>query len=127
MEKLVNELKQLVPFKETTDIGDLVLVVAKEPQMLVYALVTDITRDTSRKAEWWHLGLTFLTVPPQDVSWTLRTPQMTGMEIFTMGGEERFVKAVNMAPAINSKNDVPPAQETEKPKEKKAPFLKRVK
>ena len=63
MEKLVAELQQIIPFKESTDIGDLVLIVAKEPQMLVYALVTDIKRDTTRKDEWWHLALTFLTVP----------------------------------------------------------------
>ena len=127
MEKLVKELGQIVPFKETTDIGDLVLVVAKEPQMLVYALVTDITRDTSRKAEWWHLALTFLTVPPQEVTWTLRTPQMTGMEIFTMGGEERFIKAVNMTPSLKKGGDTPPAESQKKTKDKKASFLKRVK
>ncbi len=127
MEKLVKELGKIVPFQETTDIGDLVLVVAKEPQMLVYALVTDITRDTSRKAEWWHLALTFLTVPPQEVTWTLRTPQMTGLEIFTMGGEERFIKAVNMAPSLHKGGGVPPAESHEKPKDKKASFLKRVK
>ncbi len=127
MEKLVKELGQIVPFKETTDIGDLVLVVAKEPQMLVYALVTDISRDTSRKTEWWHLALTFLTVPPQEVTWTLRTPQMTGMEIFTMGGEERFIKAVNMAPALNKGRETPPAESHNKTKVKKVSFLKRVK
>ena len=127
MEKLVKELERLVPFKDTTDIGDLVLIVAEEPQMLVYALVTDIVRDTSRKAEWWHLSLTFLTVPPQEVTWTLRTPQMTGMEIFTMGGEERFVKAVDMTPSLNLKQDEPPAEKDEKPKDSKKSFLKRVK
>lgn len=127
MEKLIKELGQLVPFKETTDIGDLVLVVAKEPQMLVYALVTGMERDTSRKAEWWNLSLTFLTVPLQDVTWTLRTPQMTGMEIFTMGGEERFVKAVNMAPALDGSEEQLPVEEAGKTEKKKAPFLKRVK
>jgi hypothetical protein len=35
-----------------------------------------------------------LTVPPKQVVWTLREPQFTGQEIFTMGGEKRFVKAV---------------------------------
>ena len=125
MEKLVSELRQIVPFKETTDIGDLVLIVAKEPQMLVYALVTDIARDTTRKAEWWHLSLTFLSVPPQDVTWTLRTEQMSGQEIFTMGGEERFVQAVNLAPTLSR----PPEQTEGGSAEKKpqAPFLKRVK
>ena len=125
MEKLVAELQQIVPFKETTDIGDLVLIVAKEPQMLVYALVTDITRDTTRKDEWWHVGLTFLTVPPQEITWTLRTDQITGKEVFTMGGEERFVKAVNLAPTLSRPTEKPDSGSS---KEKaKAPFLKRVK
>ncbi len=126
MEKLVKELKQIISFKDSTDIGDIVLVVAKEPQMMVYALVTDIVRDTSRKDEWWHLSFTFLTVPPQEVTWTLRTAQMTGMEIFTMGGEERFVKAVHLIPSI-SKTPEPDPGKNKKKETAKAPFLKRVK
>lgn len=126
MEKLVTELKQIIPFKESTDIGDIVLVVAKEPQMLVYALVTDIMRDTARKDEWWHLGLTFLTVPPQELTWTLRTSQMTGLEVFTMGGEERFVKAVNLissnSPVLS--DPVIPSKVKDAPKNT---FLKRIK
>ncbi len=126
MEKLIKELKQIVQFKDNTDIGDIVLIVAKEPQMLVYALVTDISRDTTRKDEWWHLGLSFLTVPPQVVTWTLRTAQMTGMETFTMGGEDRFIKAVNLTP---KKSDVLPKPPSKKSKNgpSKDSFLKRVK
>ncbi|AGF79741.1 hypothetical protein UWK_03214 [Desulfocapsa sulfexigens DSM 10523] len=127
MEKLVAELEQIVPFKESTDIGDLVLIVAKEPQMLVYALVTDIERDPTRKDEWWHLSLTFLTVPPQETTWTLRTAQMTGKEIFTMGGEKRFVKAVNLVPSIEKPLQVPPQQKEKSTAKSKASFLKRVK
>jgi hypothetical protein len=95
MEKLITELKQIITFKNSTDIGDIVLIAAKKPPMLMYALITSIERDATRKDEWWHLGMSFLTVPPQQITWTLRTSQMTGMEVFTMGGEERFVKAVD--------------------------------
>ena len=95
MQKIVEELKQLIPFKDTTDIGDIIVIAAKEPQLLVYAHVNDIERDTSRRDEWWHLHLTMLSIPLQKMTWTLRTEQMTGKEIFTMGGEERFVKAVD--------------------------------
>ena len=95
MQKIVEELKQLIPFKETTAIGDIILIAAKEPQLLVYARVNDIERDQSRRDEWWHLHLTMLSIPLQKITWTLRTAQMTGKEIFTMGGEERFVKAVD--------------------------------
>jgi hypothetical protein len=95
MDKFVTELKQIIPFKNSTECGDIVLIAAKEPPMLVYALVTSIERDAGRKDEWWHVGMTMLTVPPQQITWTLRTHQMTGMEIFTMGGEERFLKAVD--------------------------------
>lgn len=121
MEKLIAELKRVMHFKDSTDIGDMVLIVAKEPQISAsYALVTDIERDTSRKNEWWHVSLTLLSVPPQEMVWTLRTPQLTGMEVFTMGGEERFIKAVDLG--TTSQQPAAPPQ-----KEKKEPFLKRIK
>ncbi len=121
MQKIVEELKQLIPFKNTTDRGDIILIVAKEPQLLVYAHVNDIERDTSRRDEWWHIHLTMLSIPLQKLTWTLRTDQMTGKEIFTMGGEERFVKAVDFREEGNSTK---PA--TAKSKKKISP-LKRVK
>jgi len=96
MEKIVTELKKIVEFKNTTDIGDIVLIAAKEPQVLLYGYVVNIEQDTTRKDEWWHLHLTMLSVPLQRMTWTLRTSQMTGQEIFTMGGEERFIQAVDV-------------------------------
>ncbi len=97
MEQLVAELKKLIPFKDTTLVNDIVVVAAKKPQMLAYAKVGDIVRDESRKEEWWQVTLHLLSIPLQTVVWTLRTPQFTGQEIFTMGGEERFIKAVRFA------------------------------
>ncbi len=94
MEQLVGELKKIMSLKSTTTVGDIVLVAAKKPQMLVYAMVGDIERDQTRKAEWWHITLHLLSIPMQTVVWTLRTPQFTGQEIFTMGGEGRFMQAV---------------------------------
>jgi hypothetical protein len=121
MQKIVEELKQLIPFKDTTDIGDILLIVAKEPQLLVYAHVNDIERDTSRRDEWWHLHLTVLAIPLQKMTWTLRTDQMTGKEIFTMGGEERFVKAVDLGKQADS------GQPGTSNAKKKISTLKRVK
>ncbi len=96
MEQLVKELCRVMPFKADTAPGDLVLVAALNPQMLVYGLVTDIARDNGRRDEWWQLSLHLLTVPPQQVTWTLRSPQFTGQEIFTMGGNARFIQAVTL-------------------------------
>lgn len=134
MEKLIAELKQVVTFKDSTDVGDLVLIVAKEPQVMAsYALVTGIERDTSRKNEWWHVSLLLLSIPPQAMTWTLRLPQLTGMEVFTMGGEERFVKAVDLE-TISRQARPPATDDLESPppgaalrQEKKPSFLKRVK
>jgi hypothetical protein len=95
MEDLVKELKEIFSFKETTREGDIVLVAARKPPMLIYALVCEISRDESKRDEWWHVSMQLLTVPPQKTVWTLREPQFTGKEIFTMGGEERFIKAVH--------------------------------
>ena len=121
MEKFVTELRHMVAFKNSTDIGDIVLIAAKEPSMLVYALVTSIERDASRKDEWWHVGMSLLTMPPQQITWTLRTYQMTGMEVFTMGGEERFMKTVDFGTST-----MPPPGNTKKDTGK-GPGLKRVK
>ena len=95
-EQLVAELKKILPLKSTTVEGDIVIVAAKTPQMLVYARVGSIERDTTRKDEWWHVTLHLLSIPLQSVVWTLRTPQFTGQEIFTMGGEGRFIQAVEL-------------------------------
>jgi hypothetical protein len=95
MEKLLSDLKKIIRFKDTTQIGDIVLIVADNPQMLAYALVAAIKRDESKKDEWWQVTMHVLAVPPQKITWILRTPQLTGEEIFTMNGEQRFVKALD--------------------------------
>lgn len=97
LNSMVAELKTILPFKDTTDIGDIILIVAHNPQILQYAVVTDIERDDSRKDEWWHMHFSFLTIPLQEATWTLRSAQMSGLEIFTMGGEERYVKALDIS------------------------------
>jgi hypothetical protein len=99
IEQTIAELKKLIPFKETTEPGDIVLILAEEQNQqptLIYAVVTSIERDPSRRDEWWHVSLHLLSVPPQAVAWTLRTPQFTGQESFTMGGQGRFIKAVRI-------------------------------
>ena len=98
MDKIVSDLKRLVPFKDTLEAGYIVLIAADKPQMLVYGLVSDIIRDDTKREEWWHVSLHILSLPPRRITWTLRTPQMTGLEIFTMDGEDRFMKAVDFGP-----------------------------
>ena len=107
MEKLVKELKNLVPFKEATDVGDIVLVVVEETEMAGYALVTGIERDHSRKDEWWEVHMQLLSVPPQPLVWTLRTEQFTGQEMFTMGGKARFVQAVHFETETGQADAIP--------------------
>lgn len=96
LQELVTELKKHVVFKETTGPGDLVLIAADNPRMLVYARVETIEPDTDRKDSWWHVTMLLLSVPPQLIVWTLREPQFTGREIFTMGGDQRFMQAVQL-------------------------------
>jgi hypothetical protein len=122
METIVKELKNLVQFKDTVDVGDIVLIVAKKPQMLVYGLVYDISRDETKHDEWWHLSMHILSLPPRKVTWTLRTPQMTGQEIFTMEGEERFMKAINF-----DTEEKLPTKKVSKMKGRKKSSLRRIK
>ncbi len=105
MEKTLDELKKLVTLKDSTVTGDIVIVVTENPQMVAYALVRGISRDTGKRDEWWHVDLLFLTVPPQPVSWTLRTAQVTGQEVFTMGGDKRFIAAIDTGAAQQTRTE----------------------
>ena len=115
MEKIVEELKKVFPFKAGTERGDIVLVVSEEPQLLLYGVVSDIVRDDSKRDEWWHVTIHLLSIPPQKVVWTLRAPQFCGQEIFTMGGKKQFIMAVDLAHAPAPAPAPPPAR-----KEKRA-------
>lgn len=112
MEALVEELKKIVTLKPTTDIGDIIIMVIEEPQSLIYGLVTDIERDEHKKDEWWHVSLTLLSMPPQKTTITLRTSQFTGEEIFTMGGDKRFIAAVDLGaqPRLEPADPAPDAE-----------------
>lgn len=119
LETLVEELKQNLPTKEMTAPGDVVVVAGMEPQFVLFARVGNIERDTAKRDEWWHVHLSFLSVPLQQVVWTLRTEQMTGRELFTMEGKPRFLKAVDFSSR--------PATLSAKEKVRRPPVLKRIK
>ncbi len=105
MEKTVENLKKIMPFKEITEVGDVVLIATKEPQMIVYGIVSEINRDMAKKEEWYHVHMNILSVPPQRIIWTLRPEQLTGQEIFTVGGDPRFMKALDLSGSLTDDND----------------------
>ncbi|MCJ7600694.1 MAG: hypothetical protein MUO63_04220, partial [Desulfobulbaceae bacterium] len=78
--------------------------------------------DSTRRDEWWHVSMQLLSVPPQKVVWTLRTEQFTGKEIFTMGGEKKYIKAVDF-----SEPDGGPKKEKKPPEKGKQAALRVVK
>ncbi|MDR1043722.1 MAG: hypothetical protein LBP33_01200 [Candidatus Adiutrix sp.] len=98
MERLVEELGYQVPFKETTEIGDTVIMLREnddERISMVYARVLGFDRDLSKRDEWWHVHFVFLEVPPLPRTIILQAQHFTGQEIFTMGGRKVFIKSVN--------------------------------
>ena len=117
MEQMVAELQKILPLKTTTVEGDIVIIASKNPEMLVYGRVGAIERDTTRKDEWWHVTLYLLSVPMQKVVWTLRTPQFSG-EIFTMGGDARFIQAVFFG---EKKDSTSPASSPKSPSKNQSP------
>ena len=123
MESMVQELKKIITFKKTTTTGDLVLVAVEKSKSVFYALVTDIVSDDSRRDEWWNLTLQILSVPPQQVIWTLREVQFTGQEVFTMGGDGRFMQAVDFSHPEPLPEKTGRAKKTTGPR----PLLKRIK
>lgn len=110
MEKLVEELQYQVPLKDTTDPGDLVIMLRENDDgriSMVYARILGFDRDHSKRDEWWHVHFVFLEVPPLPRTIILQTPHFTGREIFTMGGRKVFIKAVNFAVFSEDKTPAP--------------------
>jgi len=104
MEAMVEELQYQVPFKETTEAGDMVLMLRENDDgrvSMVYARVMGFDRDTTKRDEWWHVHFVFLEVPPLPRTIILQTPHFTGQEIFTMGGRKVFIKALNFTAFSN--------------------------
>ncbi len=89
--QILAELKKSMSFKDTTAAGDIVLVGMKEG--LLYGVVLDIIPNV--KPEWWDVTFKLLIVPPVNLTWILRTPQMCG-EIFTINGAEHFMIAMEI-------------------------------
>ena len=93
------DIKQIVynkiSLKSTLEVGD--IVIFNIGDLIIYAHVSDIERDKSKRDEWWFVTFFMLTVPPKKLTWILRTEQMTGKEVFTMEGSERFFAPVDLS------------------------------
>lgn len=92
MQEVLATLRSRMKFKSGTKPGDLILI-GMQPG-LFYGMVQSIIPNVKR--DWFDFSFKLLLVPPVDVTWALRIPQMTG-EIFTLNGEEHFVIAVDAA------------------------------
>jgi hypothetical protein len=92
MQEVLATLRSRMKFKSGTKPGDLILI-GMQPGIF-YGIVQSIIPNVKR--DWFDFSFKLLLVPPVDVTWVLRIPQMTG-EIFTMNGKEHFIVAVDAA------------------------------
>jgi hypothetical protein len=90
LDEVLENLKKNIKFKDDTNINDTILVGMKSG--LFFGIVQEI--ESNVKKGWWDVSFKLLVMPPIDVTWTLRTSQMTG-EIFTIDSEEQFVISID--------------------------------
>lgn len=89
--KALQTLRGYMHVKPATAPGDLILV--GMPSGVFYGLVESIEPDG--KKNWYHLKFKLLILPPVEITWIVRIPQMSG-DIFTINGAEHFVVAVDV-------------------------------
>ncbi len=99
---VLDNLKKHIKFKDKTLPGDIILV--GMPSGLFYGIVHEI--DNNQKKNWYNVSFKLLTIPPLDVTWILRRPQMEG-EIFTINDEQHFLIAVDIT-TPQKKQPAPP-------------------
>ncbi|MFC1591725.1 hypothetical protein ACFL43_04310 [Thermodesulfobacteriota bacterium] len=90
LHKALSDLRQHISFKSNTRPGDIILV--GMPAGLFFGVVQSI--DSNVKKNWFNLNFKLLILPPADITWILRIPQMNG-ELFTINNEDHFVIAVD--------------------------------
>ena len=103
-EKHVSKICGNFTFKETLSERDIILFIM--PDIALFGFVHSIERDFTKKIEWWHITYSIFSLPMVGGVLTLRTPQMTGKEIFTINEENRFFAAVDIKKEI-PKEDMP--------------------
>lgn len=91
VEKILQAVRGYMPVKQTADAGDIILVGI--PSGVFYGVIDSI--DPDHKKNWYTLKFKLLILPPVEMAWKLRMPQICG-ELFTMGGEPRFVLPVDV-------------------------------
>ncbi|MCX8044935.1 MAG: hypothetical protein N3B18_12520 [Desulfobacterota bacterium] len=117
MQTILATLKTRMSFKATTAAGDIVLI--GMPTGLFYGVIHHI--EPNIKKNWYNVFFKLLVVPPVDMTWILRTPQMTG-EIFTINGQEHFMIAVDTQPS--QKNPSEEGKKTLKSKNRRLTLIK---
>lgn len=111
-EKELEKIKTRIPIQDDLNEKDLIVQITED--MLIYGFVHKIVRDFATKTgTWWHITFTMLAVPLITTTLTLRTEQMTGKEIFTVGGKKRFFAAID-TDKMNSNIDPNPEKPVKK-------------
>ena len=89
--KILQAVRGYMRIKEATAPGDIILI--GMPSGVFYGLVDSIEPDM--KKNWYEMKFKLLILPPVELSWKLRIPQMSG-ELFTINGEQHFVLPVEL-------------------------------
>ena len=97
MGKLIEQVRSIMKFHTSPNIGNLVIIVNEPNKTSFYGRIQNFTRDHTKKDEWWEVEFLILTVPPIIITWKLRTPQFSGKETFTMNGEEIFIAPIDLS------------------------------
>ena len=99
-EKFVKSITDKMILKNDLNIGDLALIFLENN--VAFVVITDIKKNPRPKVAWWDVTFKLLTIPLQEISWTLRHEQMTGQEHFTINGENRFFAPIDVGQSIPS-------------------------
>ncbi len=110
LSETIIHLKKHMSFKSGTSPGDTVLI--GMPNGLFFGYVQDIEQDT--KKNWFRFHFKLLIIPPVDITWILREPQMNG-EIFTMDEKEHLVVAVDTSRTPEPEQEPSTTEDTGKP------------
>jgi len=118
-EEVVKKTKEMYQLNTDTNIGDDIIIVeevkeeGEEPRAAInFARVIDIIKD-KKGGDWWNVKLAAFGIPIIYNTLTLRYPQYTGEEIFTINGVKFFIASIKF-------EEIEPEKEIKTPPKSKA-------
>ncbi|MDR2443768.1 MAG: hypothetical protein LBE31_09660 [Deltaproteobacteria bacterium] len=98
IEEIIEELSVQLAFKDTTELGDVVMLITEEKfgyYGINFAHVVSLEPKIINEVEWWQVGLIILSIPLSGQQLIVQKVNLSERPLFSLRSRKVFLKAVD--------------------------------